>query len=66
MLLIICSTMWMLLQQACRSKDGGVLQDALKQLRGIVLPHMLLEEDSTTPQKLQAAGFTAREISHMV
>jgi hypothetical protein len=39
---------------------------ALKQLRELVLPHMLLEEECTTPQKLRAAGFTAMEISHMV
>ena len=40
--------------------------DALKQLRELVLPHMQLEEECTTPRKLRAAGFTAVEISQMV
>lgn len=50
-------------QQACRGADGVTLRSSLERLRVLVLPHMALEEEMTTPAKLEAAGFTRAEIA---
>ncbi len=51
------------IREACRTH--GELGGHLAELRELVFPHMLLEEEQTRAAKLRAAGFTPQEMHNM-
>lgn len=52
------------IREACRTR-GELGGHAMAELRKLVFPHMLLEEDQASAARLRAAGFTPQEMHNM-